>query len=90
MLAIISLLLLFFLGKTVSILDQHDPIVNTTLGSIRGIIQTSRKGNEFYSFRGIRYARAPIGNLRLKASTFFDVNTSLKNLDRIRIIFTAF
>ncbi|XP_001659467.2 venom carboxylesterase-6 [Aedes aegypti] len=43
------------------------PIVHTGLGSIRGTILESRLGRKFYAFRGIRYANAPVGNLRFQA-----------------------
>lgn len=61
------LILYFFLfGGAIFSLCQDGPIVNTPLGSILGTIQTSRNGNDFYSFRGIRYAEAPVGDLRFK------------------------
>uniref|UniRef100_A0A023EWG4 Carboxylic ester hydrolase n=1 Tax=Aedes albopictus TaxID=7160 RepID=A0A023EWG4_AEDAL len=42
------------------------PIVHTGLGSIRGTILESRLGRKFYAFRGIRYANAPVGQLRFQ------------------------
>lgn len=43
------------------------PIVSTGLGRIQGSIMTSRTGRPFYAFRGIRYGKAPVGELRFKA-----------------------
>ncbi|KAI9580364.1 hypothetical protein GQX74_010774 [Glossina fuscipes] len=40
--------------------------VNTDLGKIKGLEMTSRLGEKFWSFRGIRYAQAPIGDLRFQ------------------------
>ncbi|ALC45678.1 CG4757 [Drosophila busckii] len=40
--------------------------VQTELGTIRGVSQTSRLGAEFYAFRGIRYAEPPVDKLRFK------------------------
>lgn len=46
-------------------------IVDTNLGQIRGIRKTSiRKQVEFYSFKGIPYAKPPINDLRFKVSFF--------------------
>lgn len=41
-------------------------IVDTTYGPVSGNQRTSFMGDEFYSFRGIPYAKPPIGNLRFK------------------------
>lgn len=49
-------------------LGRNEPIVKTLSGPIMGMIQTSRKGLEFYAFRGIRYAEPPVGDLRFKVS----------------------
>lgn len=44
-------------------------IVETNTGQIRGIRKTSMlKKTDFYSFKGIPYAKAPIGHLRFKVS----------------------
>lgn len=43
--------------------------VDTALGKIRGKRDITWINNEvFYSFKGIPYAKTPIGNLRLKVS----------------------
>ncbi|KAL3273416.1 hypothetical protein HHI36_014861 [Cryptolaemus montrouzieri] len=43
---------------------KEDPIVSTPLGKYRGSILTSTLGKTIYSFRGIRYAKPPVKNLR--------------------------
>lgn len=48
-------------------------IVTTGLGKIRGNVLESRLGNLFFAFRGIRYAKAPVDQLRFKVSVF-DLN----------------
>lgn len=46
--------------------DQYK-IVDTDNGRIRGIKSTTLlKGDEFYAFKGIPYAKPPIGDLRFK------------------------
>ncbi|XP_055917775.1 venom carboxylesterase-6-like [Eupeodes corollae] len=40
--------------------------VSTSSGTIRGTVLKSRLGDEFYAFRGIRYAKSPVGELRFK------------------------
>lgn len=41
-------------------------VVKTTHGPVRGSIATSRKDLKFYSFKGIPYAKPPLGKLRFK------------------------
>ncbi len=41
-------------------------IVDTNYGPVRGLKRTSVVGEQYYSFRGIPYAKAPIGDLRFK------------------------
>ncbi|XP_055526824.1 carboxylic ester hydrolase-like [Wyeomyia smithii] len=43
------------------------PIVNTGLGAIRGLVLQSRLGDDYFAFRGIRYAQPPLGELRFRA-----------------------
>lgn len=54
----------------VSISAQEDPVVKLDGGQIKGTVETySRKGDDIsYSvFRGIPYAKAPVGSLRFKS-----------------------
>lgn len=46
--------------------ESDFPIVNTNLGQIRGRVLESRLGKPFLAFRGIRYAEAPIDDLRFQ------------------------
>lgn len=46
----------------------EEPIVLTGLGHVRGSVQRSRLGELFYAFRGIRYAKPPVGDLRFRVS----------------------
>uniref|UniRef100_A0A1I8N4W4 Carboxylic ester hydrolase n=1 Tax=Musca domestica TaxID=7370 RepID=A0A1I8N4W4_MUSDO len=41
-------------------------IMETTLGAIKGVEMETRLGNKFWSFRGIRYAEPPVGELRFQ------------------------
>lgn len=45
---------------------DEKPIVLTGLGRIQGSALRSRLGALFYGFRGIPYAKAPVGDLRFK------------------------
>ena len=48
-----------------------DPlVVQTTYGKIRGSTISSRLGKTIYSFRGIRYAKPPLGPLRFQVSQY--------------------
>lgn len=46
---------------------DEKPIVSTTLGQIQGSVMKSRLNRPFYAFRGIRYGKPPVGELRFKA-----------------------
>ncbi|XP_055851927.1 esterase FE4-like isoform X2 [Episyrphus balteatus] len=56
---------ILFLGLVSA--QLNNPIVKTPLGKIRGTILKTEKDREFYAFRGIKYAEAPIGDKRFKA-----------------------
>ena len=49
---------------------SEDLVVQTAQGRLRGSILTSRKGRQIYSFRGVRFAQPPIGNLRFKVKNY--------------------
>uniref|UniRef100_A0A1A9WY11 Carboxylic ester hydrolase n=1 Tax=Glossina brevipalpis TaxID=37001 RepID=A0A1A9WY11_9MUSC len=57
------LVLLLWIGLCSS---QATIEVNTDLGKIKGLEMTSRLGEKFWSFRGIRYGQPPIGDLRFE------------------------
>ncbi|XP_013102237.2 juvenile hormone esterase [Stomoxys calcitrans] len=46
--------------------ELSDLVITTALGKIRGTLLTSQRGRNFYAFRGIRYAKPPVGELRFK------------------------
>ncbi|XP_055855426.1 juvenile hormone esterase-like [Episyrphus balteatus] len=48
-------------------LAKDEPIVETSLGKLKGSVLKTSKNHEFMAFRGIRYAQAPIGDKRFKA-----------------------
>lgn len=45
-------------------------VIETSHGPVRGIKRTSAVGDQFFSFRGIPYAKPPIGELRFKVTIF--------------------
>lgn len=44
------------------------PVINSTAGQLIGNIQQSYEGVDYYSFKGIPYARPPIGPLRFQVN----------------------
>ncbi|KAL9929053.1 juvenile hormone esterase [Glossina fuscipes fuscipes] len=46
--------------------ELSDLVLTTALGKIRGTLLTSQSGRNFYAFRGIRYAKPPIDDLRFR------------------------
>jgi hypothetical protein len=54
-------------GKTP---EWECPIVNTSLGRLQGLTSFSRDGREYFDFRGIPYARPPVGELRFEVRDF--------------------
>lgn len=46
--------------------DSENPIVTAPLGQIQGTVIQSRLGKHIFSFRGIRYAKAPVEELRFQ------------------------
>lgn len=53
-------------SKTTSQHGIQMPTVSTTLGDLKGSIMTSRLGKTIYSFKGLRYAKAPVKDLRFQ------------------------
>lgn len=47
--------------------SADSPVVTTHSGGVKGSILESRLGKLFYAFRGIPYAKPPLGKLRFKA-----------------------
>ncbi|CAG9829853.1 unnamed protein product [Diabrotica balteata] len=66
-----QLSLVLFVGCVLNIIEVRsesttEPLATTPLGQVKGSVITSRLGKEIYSFRGIRYAKPPINDLRFK------------------------
>lgn len=52
----------------------HAPLVTTKNGKIRGIQRVSQYSKkEYCSFLGVPYAQPPIGDLRFKVSSKFQI-----------------
>lgn len=47
---------------------KNEPIVNTRTGHIRGLVQESITGDKYLAFKGIPYAKPPVGQLRFEVS----------------------
>lgn len=50
---------------------DRKPIVQIENGKIKGSVLESRLGVLFNAFRGIRYGKAPIGDLRFKVNILY-------------------
>ena len=50
---------IFLVLSPIFALCQNGPIANTPLGPVLGLTLTSRRGIDFYAFRGIRFAEQP-------------------------------
>lgn len=62
---------LWFVYVQNSLSSEKYPVVNAPVGTFQGSVLTSRLGKIIYSFRGIRYAEAPVGELRFKVSFYY-------------------
>lgn len=46
---------------------KNDPIVDTVTGKVRGsVIRSDLTGEDYLAFKGITYAKPPVGNLRFE------------------------
>lgn len=59
--------------ETISQHSAHQATVTTPLGEVQGSITHSRNGKPIYQFRGIRYAKAPVNELRFQVRKFLRV-----------------
>lgn len=64
----IILLLVMFCNALINSEVDDLPIVDTNLGRIQGRNLRSRLDNSFLAFRGIRYAEAPVNDLRFQVN----------------------
>ena len=46
--------------------EEAPPVVQTEQGAVRGIKGVSIRGQDFYAFLGVPYAKPPLGYLRFK------------------------
>ncbi|KAJ8871304.1 hypothetical protein PR048_027621 [Dryococelus australis] len=60
--------LLLVVADRVSAVEQAAPIVRVRQGLVRGNTMTSLSGRTFLAYRGIPYARPPVGQLRFAVS----------------------
>lgn len=74
-LILVNILSVCIVGMFASILVPDHKTVQTKDGYVRGVRnKTLIKGIDFYSFKGIRYGQAPVGDLRFKVSVLCTVN----------------
>ena len=57
-----------------------DCLVTIAQGTARGSVMTSLHGRDFCSYRGIRYAEPPVGELRFRVSMLGLLLSSWQNL----------
>lgn len=72
-----NILLQLILYCSAKDIRQIPPIVQTTHGSVKGIFGKSRNGASFYAFKGIPYAKPPVGPLRFKVNTLKNTHKSI-------------
>lgn len=48
--------------------DLKHAKLSTKYGEVIGLMEKSRGGREYYSFRGIPFAKPPVGDLRFKVT----------------------
>lgn len=81
-------MLLFLIFEIICILftsawgQIQDPIVSTELGLIRGSVLKDRYGEDYFAFRGIRYAESPEGNLRWQVQLNYNIETKINRSER--------
>lgn len=51
-------------------MGSDNPIVHTIYGPVRGYTESGIKGRQYYAFKGIPYAKPPVGDLRFEVSSF--------------------
>lgn len=64
----VSLLAPFRRHSSVSIMNSNRVVVNVREGKLIGIIDENIHGGNYIAFRGIPYAKPPVGELRFKVS----------------------
>eukprot|EP01084_Bolivina_argentea_P135544 238819_1 len=74
-----SLFCLFLFCEMICIAKCEDVIIKTQLGSIKGLVHSAVNKQTVYSFYGIQYGIAPVGDLRFRPaqmneSKWIDIN----------------
>ena len=59
-------LFVLFLFIYIARANNDAPIIEISEGKIKGEEKESREGRDFFAYRGIPYARAPVGDLRFE------------------------
>lgn len=69
---------IFWFCSNIFISIEASPVVQIKNGTLEGTVMKSRNGREFWAFRGIPYAKPPVGELR------FEVRTGSLNIIKVR------
>lgn len=80
-----SFVLFFFielLCSETSEASKNSPVVEIQSGKIRGTIETGVTGEKYLAYKGIPYAKPPLGDLR------FEVSNSCSHHFLIEVIYT--
>lgn len=77
---VIILVVNYINGFDSSLVDEL--VVSTAYGKVKGIIQHSRNNRSFLAFKGIPYAKPPVGDLRFRAPLPPDPWTGIRLADK--------
>lgn len=69
----LSALLIYFYLNGGIVTQQKSPIVHVADGEVEGVVELSRGGREFYAYKGIPFAKPPVGDLRFQVQYFSHV-----------------
>lgn len=61
-------------SRFVSKMASENTIVRVKQGELRGVVEETDYGDQYLAFRGIPYAKPPIGPLRFKVNSFENDN----------------
>lgn len=56
---------------------MSDPVVDTKQGKVKGKVSKNDNGVQFYSFKGMPFAKPPVGELRFAVSKLCFLTTSV-------------
>lgn len=57
-----------FSNSEVTQTTENDPIVSTLAGKVSGSVEEGVTGHKYLAFKGVPYAKPPVGELRFEAS----------------------